>query len=376
MSTAVELVSQVDWVLPITMLIAAFGLSRATFYRHQTIARQGAGVRSPRPTPARALDAAERRHVLDILNSERFVDSAPAEVFSTLLDEKKYFCSERTMYRILAANEQVRERRNQARHPNYAKPELVATGPNQVWTWDITKLKTFEKFVYLNLYVMLDVFSRYVVGWMVAEHDNATLAERFLKETISKYHVDHAKLQIHSDRGSAMRSLAVTQMLARLGVTQSFSRPRVSNDNPFSESQFKTVKYHSTFPQRFGGVDDAIAFSREFFPWYNTEHHHSNLAYLTPEVVHFGRADQMLAVRNATLTAAYERNPERFGRPPSARRPPVAVYINPPKEAQTEGPAAKPESGNSDPPNGSPPTQAPTEMQPTHQRDRTVKNSP
>ena len=271
------------------------------------------------------------------------------------------------MYRILADNQEVRERRNQARHPSYAKPELLATAPNQVWTWDITKLKTLEKFVYLHLYVMLDIFSRYVVGWMVAEKDNSKLAERFLRETIEKYELDPSALQIHSDRGSAMRSLTVCQMLSKLDVTQTFSRPRVSNDNPFSESQFKTVKYSPSFPDKFGGIDHGIQFGREFFLKYNTEHHHSRLAYLTPATVHFGQVDAVLAKRDATLLAAYKRTPERFSSMPKAKRPPRAVYINPPAKEPSEGSANLLEEGNSDPLQGSPPPQAPqAETLPEH----------
>ena len=276
--------------------------------------------------------------MLGELNSERFQDKAPAQVHATLLEEGTYLCSTRTMYRILADNEQVRERRAQARHPVYARPELIATAPNQVWSWDITKLKTFEKFVCLNLYVMLDIFSRYVVGWMVAEKDNATLAERFLRETIKTHSVDPSKLTSHSDRGASMRALTVAQLLAQLNVTQSFSRPRVSNDNPFSESQFKTTKYDCDFPEKFGGIDDALKFCREYFPGYNHEHHHSGITYLTPATVHFGRVEEVLATRDATLMAAYEQHPERFSKPPRSPRPPSVVYINAPRTGETGGP--------------------------------------
>lgn len=334
-------------VVPITMMLAAFGISRATFYRQRARTRQAVDP-SPRPTPNRALSESERKQVLGELNSERFQDKAPAQVHATLLEEGTYLCSTRTMYRILADNEQVRERRAQARHPVYARPELIATAPNQVWSWDITKLKTFEKFVYLNLYVMLDIFSRYVVGWMVAEKDNATLAERFLRETIKTHSVDPSKLTSHSDRGASMRALTVAQLLAQLNVTQSFSRPRVSNDNPFSESQFKTTKYDCEFPEKFGGIDDALKFCREYFPRYNHEHHHSGIAYLTPATVHFGRVEEVLATRDATLMAAYEQHPERFSKPPRSPRPPSVVYINAPRTEETGGPE-KPESGNSEP---------------------------
>lgn len=343
--------------MSLTEMLDAFGVSRATFYRRQAPRGETA---EPKPSP-RKLSDEERAEVLAVLDSERFVDQPPREVYATLLEEDRYLCSPRTMYRILAAADEVRERRNQLRHPRYAKPELIADAPNQVWSWDVTKFKTFVKFDYLYLYVMLDIFSRYVVGWMLAHHDNATLAKRFIEETLGKYDdVDPAALSIHSDRGPAMRSLTVAQTLARLDITQSFSRPRVSNDNPFSESQFKTVKYHPSFPDRFGNLDDGLAFGRRFFPWYNEHHHHSGLAYLTPATVHFGRTEEALAKRDATLLDAYRRHPERFARVPTAPRPPKVVYINPPPKADHEGPATEPESGKSEPTtHGSPPTQAP-----------------
>jgi len=312
--------------------------------------------------------------VLCVLDSARFCDQSPAEVYASLLEEGTYLCSPRTMYRVLAANRQVRERRNQLRHPAYTRPELIADGPNQVWTWDITKLKTFEKFVYLHLYVLLDIFSRYVVGWMIADRESAALAERFLKETIEKYDdVDPERLTTHSDRGSAMRSQTVAQLLANMDVTQSFSRPRVSNDNPFSESQFKTVKYHPTFPDRFTGLDHGLDFGRQFFPWYNDEHHHSGLAYLTPATVHFGRTEEVLAARDATLLDAYLRHPERFRAPPKAPRPPPVVYINAPPAPTTRGPG-DPESGTSDPHQGPPLSQALPPGDPlTHGPDSTTE---
>ena len=320
MDDALQLAPQLTLV-PITMMLAALGLSRATFYRHRARASAPPSEPSPRPSPARALSDEERADVLCVLDSARFCDQSPAEVYASLLEEGTYLCSPRTMYRVLAANRQVRERRNQLRHPAYTRPELIADGPNQVWTWDITKLKTFEKFVYLHLYVLLDIFSRYVVGWMIADRESAALAERFLKETIEKYDdVDPERLTTHSDRGSAMRSQTVAQLLANMDVTQSFSRPRVSNDNPFSESQFKTVKYHPTFPDRFTGLDHGLDFGRQFFPWYNDEHHHSGLAYLTPATVHFGRTEEVLAARDATLLDAYLRHPEGFRAPPKCYR--------------------------------------------------------
>ena len=227
----------------------ALGVSRATFYRRQ---RSTPGHRQPRPTPARALCEAEREQILDVLAGPRFVDRAPAEVVATLLDEGHYLCSERTMYRILAADQPVRERRNQREHPQYTKPELVATAPNQTWSWDITKLLGPTKWTYFYLYVVLDIFSRYAVGWMVADRENSALAGRLIEETCHKQGVQPQVLTLHSDRGAPMTSKCTAQLLADLGVTRSLSRPQVSDDNPFSEAQFKTLKYHPGFPGRFG----------------------------------------------------------------------------------------------------------------------------
>lgn len=305
----------------------ALGVSRATFYRRQ----RPSGRRQPRSTPARALCESEREHVLDVLASPRFVDRSPAEVVATLLEEGKYLCSERTMYRVLAASQPVRERRNQLQHPSYAKPELVATAVNQVWSWDVTKLLGPEKWRYFYLYVILDIFSRYVVGWMVADRENSTLAGRLIEETCHKQGVEPAVLTLHSDRGAPMTSKCTAQLLADLGVTRSLSRPQVSDDNPFSEAQFKTLKYHPGFPGRFPGIDAAIAFCRSFFPWYNTEHRHGGIAMLTPHDVHHGRGAAVLEQRHRTLEAAWAAHPERFvhGIPKPARLP-EAVWINPP----------------------------------------------
>ena len=293
---------------------AAMGVSRATLYRRQ---KPSTGQQQPHPRPARALSDDERQAVLDVLDSSRFADRAPAEVVATLLDEDKYLCSERSMYRLLAARAPVRERRNQLRHPEYTKPELIATAPNQVWSWDITKLLGPEKWTYYYLYVLLDIFSRYVVGWMLAQRENANLAGRLIAETCTKHGVEPQVLTLHSDRGSPMTAKGTAQLLADLGVTQSLSRPRVCDDNPFSEAQFKTLKYHPGFPSRFGGQELAHAYCRIFFPWYNTEHRHGGIALLTPEDVHFGRAAEVLARRQKALDDAFRAHPERFprGRP-------------------------------------------------------------
>jgi len=313
----------------------ALGVSRATFYRRK---RPTPGHQQPRPTPARALSKKEREHVVEVLSSERFVDRSPAEVFATLLDEKKYFCSERTMYRVLAECQPVRERRNQLQHPQYSKPELMATAPNQVWSWDITKLLGPKKWTYYYLYVLLDIYSRYAVGWMVADRENSALAGRLIEETCTKQGVEPKILTLHSDRGSPMTSKCTAQLLADLGVTRSLSRPQVSDDNPFSEAQFKTLKYHPGFPGRFTEIDHATRHCRSFFPWYNTEHRHGGIAMLTPADVHYGRAQAMLKQRQRTLTDAWAAHPERFVHGiPEPRPLPEAVWINPPEASTTGG---------------------------------------
>jgi len=306
----------------------ALGVARATLYRRRN--RLSPLDRS-RPRQPRSLDDEERQKVLDVLHSDRFVDKAPAAVYATLLDENAYLCSVRTMYRILHDNHQVRERRNQLRHPKYKKPELLATGPNQVWSWDITKLLGPAKWTYYYLYVILDIYSRYVVGWMLASCENADLAKRLIRDSIEKQQVEPGRLVIHSDRGPSMKSHTVAQLLATLGVTKSHSRPHVSNDNPFSESQFKTMKYRPDFPDRFGSQEDAHGFCRQFFHWNNHEHYHSGIGLLTPATVHHGRAPEVLAARRQVLQAAYATHPERFVRkPPTPPALPNAVWINPP----------------------------------------------
>ena len=305
----------------------ALGVPRASLYRRM----QPAAPCRVRPAPARALDAAERQTVLDHLHSERFCDKAPVEVFATLIDEGVYLCSIRTMHRILAENGELKERRNQLRHPQYKKPELLAVAPNQVWTWDITKLRGPVKWTYFYLYVILDIFSRYVVGWMVADAESAQLAKRFIADTCDKQLVVPGQLTIHADRGTSMTSKLVACKLADLGVTKTHSRPHVSDDNPYSESQFKTLKYRPEFPERFGCIQDARGFCQQFFGWYNREHHHSGIALLTPEMLHYGRAEEVIQLRQEVLQAAYARNPERFVRAcPKPKKPPTAAWINPP----------------------------------------------
>jgi putative transposase len=313
-----------------TALCASVGVSRAAFYRRRA-GDPGPRVRAPRPPSPRALVPAERQAVLDVLHSERFLDQSPAEVHATLLEEQTYLCSTRTMYRVLAQAGEVRERRDQARHPAYAKPELVATAPNQVWSWDITKLKGPVAYVYFSLYVILDLFSRYVVGWMVAARESAKLAERLIAATCEKQGIAPRQLTIHADRGAPMRSKLVIDLFTDLGIAGSHSRPRVSNDNPFSEAQFRTFKYRPEFPDRFGSIQDAREISHPLFDWYNNAHHHSGLRFLTPADVHYGRAAAILEVRHRTRLAAYAAHPERFVHgAPRLETLPEAVWINPP----------------------------------------------
>lgn len=305
----------------------ALGVGRASFYRTQR----------PRPRTERihprALSVGERQEVLGVLNSERFWDQAPGEVYATLLDEGRYLCSERSMYRILAENRQVRERRDQLRHPPYQAPELLASGPNEVWSWDITKLLGPARWTYFYLYVILDIFSRYVVGWMLAYRESAQLGKKLIEQTVERHNICPGTLTVHADRGAAMTSKVVAFLLAELGVTKTHSRPYVSNDNPYSESQFKTMKYRPEFPERFGCYQDAHRFLTEFFPWYNHEHHHSGLGYLTPYEVHYGLAEKRWEQRAGVLQEAYERNPQRFVRGlPKPALLPTAAWINKPKE--------------------------------------------
>jgi len=273
--------------------------------------------------------------VLDVLNSERFEDVAPAQVYATLLDEGKYLCAVRTMYRILELADEVRERRDQLRHPQYAKPVLLATQPNEVWSWDLTKLPGPRKWTSFHLYVLLDILSRYVVGWMVAERESGALAKRLIEETCEKERIAPGELTLHSDRGPSMASQTVTQLHVQLGLAKSLSRPYVSNDNPFSESQFKTLKYRPSFPERFGCLEDARIFCRDFFDWYNNEHRHSGIGYMTPATVHHGEAEALTQARAEVLFEAYQQHPERFvRRVPEPPIVPPAVWINPPAKCR------------------------------------------
>jgi putative transposase len=310
---------------------SALNVPRSTLYRSHAPQPGATAHATPQPAQRRALSADEKATVRTTLNSARFQDCAPREVYAALLEDDTYLCSVPTMYRILRQNDEVRERRDQLRHPAYAKPELLATAPNQVWTWDITKLLGPAKWTYYYLYVVLDLFSRKVVGWMIAGREAAELAEQLVAETCVREGIPPDQLTLHADRGSAMIAKSLALLLTDLGVRDSHSRPHVSNDNPYSEAQFKTLKYHPTFPSFFGSLADARAWAQTFFTWYNDEHHHTGLGLLTPSVVHAGQASQVQARRQTALQAAYAAHPERFvrGRPvPPAL--PTAAWINPP----------------------------------------------
>jgi len=318
----------------------AVGAAQASYYRRH---RQSPAPQRSEPVPhrqrrqPRALSTAEQQAILDVLHSDRFVDVAPAEVWATLLDEGVYLGSQSTFYRLLRQAGEVRERRRQATHPAKVKPELVANGPNAVWSWDITKLRGPAKWTYYYLYVILDIFSRYVVGWMVASRESAALAEVLIRQTCAKQGINRDQLTIHADRGSSMTSKPVAFLLADLGVIQSHSRPHVSNDNPFSESQFKTLKYRPDFPGRFGSIEEARLHCQRFFGWYNDEHRHSGLGLHTAADVHYGLAEAVRDKRAGVLDAAYAEHPERFVRkPPEPPQLPTSSWINPPDHPEED----------------------------------------
>ena len=307
----------------------ALSVPSASYYRWRRPRRQ----RSARPTPPLKLAVEEERAVLEVLHSQRFVDHAPEEIYATLLDERTYLCSARTMYRVLERHHEVRERRRQLVHPPAAKPELLACGPNEVWSWDITKLRGPVKWSYFYLYVMLDIFSRLVVGWLVAEREWSGYAKRLIGECYDRQGIVPGQLTIHSDRGSPMIAKTTGQLLSSLGVTKTHSRPYTSNDNPFSEAMFRTAKYRPEFPDRFGSMEDVLCFGRRFFTWYNGAHRHGGIGYLTPETVHYGAAGESTERRSKALQAAFARHPERFkGKMPTAPLVPTEVWINPPDQ--------------------------------------------
>ncbi len=307
----------------------ALGAAPATIYRRRR--RPASRPRRPRPVPARALSAIERGQVLAELHSERFVDSSPAQVYATLLDEGRYLASERTMYRFLAqVHGSVKERRRQLTHPAYQRPELLASRPNELWRWDITKLLGPAKWTYFYLYAILDVYSRYIVGWTVQHRESAEVAKALIAQATQHQEIERSTLTLHADRGSSMTSKPVAFLLADLGVTKTHSRPYTSTDNPYSESQFKTFKYRPGFPDRFGDIIEARELCRSFFDWYNNHHRHSGIGLMTPASVHYGQADQVHAKRECVLAEAYDRNPERFTHRPKPPALPTAAWINKP----------------------------------------------
>lgn len=311
----------------------ALGVAPATIYRRRKPPRARPG--KPRRPPVRALSSQQRQEVLDVLHSERFVDCSPAQVWATLLDEGRYLASERTMYRLLADNGEVRERRRQLTHPTYAKPQLLATRPNELWSWDITKLLGPAKWTYFYLYVLLDVFSRYAVGWTIQHRESTSVAQQLISQAIEQQGIPPGQLTLHADRGSSMTSKPLAFLLADLGVTKTHSRPYTSSDNAFSEAQFKTLKYRPGFPERFDSILESRRFAHAFFDWYNHEHRHSALGLMTPAALHYGRAEALRSERTRVLHRAFQENPERFvhGKPQPPKLP-RAVWINPPDKNQ------------------------------------------
>ena len=316
----------------------ALTVPRATFYRHQAMKKRPERNRNKRPVPPLALSQEERQEVIDLLHSDQFCDHAPLQVYARLLDEGRYLCSVRTMYRIIEAEHgAAKERRRHVQRPKYVKPELLAISPNQVWSWDITKLKGPVKWTYFYLYVIMDIFSRYVVGWMIAHREQAGLAKRLIKESCAKQEIQSGQLTVHADRGSSMKSKVVAHLLSDLGVTKTHSRPHVSNDNPYSEAQFKTLKYCPQFPQHFGSIQDARSFCHAFFNWYNKEHRHSGIALMTPEQVHYGLDKTIHRQRSQVLADAFKKNPNRFkSKMPVPKSLPKAAWINKPATEELE----------------------------------------
>jgi putative transposase len=332
----------------------ALAVPRSWYYRQKTVPARVEKAVVDRPTPVNALSEQEKAEVRAVLNSERFCDQPPREVYATLLDEGKYLCHWRTMYRILAEHNEVGDRRGQRRHASYSRPELVARAPNEVWSWDITYLAGPGRGSYFYLYIILDIFSRYVVGWMIAAAESALWAREFIAATCAKQGISADQLTLHADRGSAMKANTVSDLLENLGVSKSHTRPHTPNDNPFSEAQFKTLKYSPTFPEEFADIEAAREWARPFFHWYNHEHHHIALGLMTPAVVHFGQAGLVAAQRQQVLNQALACHPERFSRgAPQVAQLPKEVWINQPEEtafsatvSAVSQPAAQAGSGN------------------------------
>lgn len=321
-------VAELSFDVGIRPACLALDVIRSSYYRHRARLVETLSGASRRTAPL-ALSGSEKEDVMTTLNSDEFMEQAPRTIFATLLERGRYLCSVRTMYRLLKAAGQSRERRDQVIRPSYAKPELLAVRPNEVWSWDITKLKGPVKWSYFYLYVIMDIYSRYVTGWMIARRESSALATKLIEETCQKQGIKKSQLTIHADRGSSMTSKPVAFLLADLGVTKTHSRPHTSNDNPYSEAQFKTLKYRPDFPDRFGAIQDARGFCGDFFPWYNGEHKHSGISFLTPETVHYGRESEILAKRNKSMQSAFAANPMRFkNTAPKPWQAPQAAWIN------------------------------------------------
>jgi putative transposase len=326
----IALISQ-EKVIPVDALCYALNISRASYYRHLHDEMTPSIPSSPKP-PKNALSDEEKQHVLNILHSEPYVDKTPYEAFNSLIDKGEYYCSPRTMYRVLEAQGETQDRRQQRKHRDAVKPELIATGPNQVWSWDITKLRSTKKWVYFYLYVILDIYSRHVVGWLIADCESKELAKQLIQKSALKQGIQPQQLTLHSDNGPSMKSHTVSQLLDHLGITKTHNRPYTSDDNPFSESQFKTLKYCPDFPGEFENIDIAEKFCQKFFRWYNHEHYHSSIAWLTPASVHYGHGADILERRYRAMLQAYYKNPIRFNNKiPTLKELDSAVYINPPQ---------------------------------------------
>jgi putative transposase len=324
------LFSQLTVVVGVRRACGLFGVSRAGHYRAGR--PPVSGPRRPRPRPQNALTDAETAEVLAVLRAPEHCELAPAQVWARLLDAGVFLCSIATMYRILRTVDEVGERRRQRTHPAKKKPELMATKPCQVWSWDITKLRTSKRGVYFELYVIIDIYSRYVVGWTVAGHETGELAKAFIADTYKRHNIVKGQLALHADRGTSMTSKPVAQLLVDLGVDRSHSRPHVSNDNPYSEAAFKTLKYCPAFPDTFGSLQDARAFCTLFFDYYNDRHYHSGIAMLTPATVHYGHVETVQNARAATLDTAWAEHPERFARQPRPLKMPTSAWINDPSQ--------------------------------------------
>jgi len=327
----IEIVEELGQQVGLQQACKTLDVSRSAIYR----ARQPQAESKPHPTPKHALSVEECAEIRKLLNSERFMDNAPRQVYATLLDEGKYVCHWRTMYRILETYDEVRERRRVRHHPTYKKPELLATTPNQIWSWDITWMRGAHKLEKYPLYTVLDIYSRYVVGWMLAEVESSDLAKHLIAETARKQGIETEQLTLHADNGAPMTGKPLSQLLIDLGITRSHSRPHTSDDNPFSEAQFKTMKYRPDYPEHFDSFTHALQWSRTFFQWYNHVHYHSALNLLTPASVHYGQADEVQHQRQAVMTVAYQAHPARFAKgEPVVKGAPIAVYINPPLEVK------------------------------------------